>query len=491
MATDNMVTDKSLKLWAAMAMALALGACNAREPIAPTASTANRMIVLTDIEADPDDTQSLVRLMLYANEIEIEGLIATTSVHQKDRIAPESIHAVLDAYEQVRPSLTRHANGYPTAGAMRALVKSGAPLYGMEGVGEGQDTEGSNWIISVLEEADERPLWVSVWGGPNVLAQALFRIRASRSADEAARLIAKLRVYTISDQDDSAIWIRREFPDLFYIVSPGGYGASIWGGIMQTGTSSDAEISTNWIAENIQQGHGPFGAIYPDVAYGVEGDTPAFLGLIPNGLNVPEHPDWGGWGGRYEFYRPQRAALDPNGFTGGVPVEEEPRAIWTNAIDRYQPHVANEYGRAVRVSDEAYENARVTLWRWRADFQNDFAARMDWTIRAYADANHPPIAALAHEDAFEVASGQSFYLDAAPSTDPDGDSLSFLWINYAEPGSLDQPIAFASAENLRRVRVVAPEVDKPETVHFIVRVTDKGSPALSRYRRIVVTINPS
>mgnify|MGYP006178826495 CR=1 FL=1 len=80
-------------------------------------------------------------------------------------------------------------------------------------VGKGRDTEGSDLIIKLLEEKDSRPLWISVWGGANTLAQALYKIKETKSSDEAARLTAKIRVYTISDQDDSGIWIRNNFPD--------------------------------------------------------------------------------------------------------------------------------------------------------------------------------------------------------------------------------------------------------------------------------------
>jgi hypothetical protein len=150
----------------------------------------------------------------------------------------------------------------------------------------------------------------------------LYKIRQTRSEEEAAKMIKKLRVYTISDQDDSGIWMRKNFPDLFYIVSPGGYGSSTWTAInIAIAGLNNETISNKWIAQNIQQNHGPMGAVYPDVAYGMEGDTPSFLTLIPNGLNKPEHPDWGGWGGRYEFYQPDYSALDTKGFTGGVPVE--------------------------------------------------------------------------------------------------------------------------------------------------------------------------
>jgi hypothetical protein len=258
----------------------------------------NRAIILTDIEADPDDTESLVRLLLYSNVIDIKGLIATTSTHQRNNVYPESILRVIQAYGKVQANLLKHEPGFPEADALRLLVMHGVPEYGMRGVGDGKDSPGSKWIIKTLEENDARPLWICVWGGPNTLAQALYEIRRTKSAADAKQLISKLRVYTISDQDDSGIWMRKNFPDLFYIVSPGGYGSSTWSAINSVGPAIRNEVISNrWLAENIQQGHGPLGALYPDVAYGMEGDTPSWLNLVPNGLSDPEHPDWGGWGG--------------------------------------------------------------------------------------------------------------------------------------------------------------------------------------------------
>jgi hypothetical protein len=456
-----------------------------------TAADKPRLVVLTDVENEPDDTESLVRLMLYSNVVELQGLVATTSVHLKTRVAPDAIRRVIRAYGQVRENLATHEAGYPPTDALLELVKTGPALYGMQAVGPGQESEGSEWIIRLLDQPDDRPLWVTAWGGPNTLAQALFKLRSTRNADELKRLIAKLRVYTISDQDDSGPWIRQNFPELFYIVSPGGYGAATWTGIMHVEPGFDnASISNRWLAENIQQGHGPLGALYPDVAYGMEGDTPSWLGLIPNGLNVPDHPEWGGWGGRYELYIPELTAMDPKGFTGGVPVNPEPRPIWTNAVDDYVPPVTGEHGRATRIGEKSVKSFRATIWRWRDDFQNDFAARMDWTIKQFAEANHPPVPELAHPEALTVRSGERFQLDAHASHDPDGDSLSFWWFHYPEAGSYRGTIAVEGAPNIVRVHVVAPKVDKPETAHFILRVTDKGSPALSRYRRVVVTIVP-
>lgn len=453
-----------------------------------------RLIVLSDIEADPDDSQSLIRLLLYANQFDLEGLIATTSVHQKARVAPETMRKIIGAYEKVQPNLLKHEGGYPTAQSLLSLVKQGLPVYGMEGVGKGKDSEGSEWIIRVLEKNDDRPVWISVWGGPNTLAQAIWKIKETKSAAEAKRLFAKIRVYTISDQDDTGAWIRKNFTGLFYIVSPGSYATATWSAInrMINGANNEV-ISNDWLTGNIQQGHGPLGSMYPDVAYGMEGDTPSWLMLVQNGLNNPEHPNWGSWGGRYELYKPEAPAKPANlMMTGGVPIEPETRPIWTNADDSFTPRVPNKYGRAIRKDSVNYSGNHLTLWRWREDFQNDFAARMDWCTQPYEGANHPPVARVNQPEQFTVKSGEIFKLDADGSYDPDGDALSYFWFQYPEAGTYKGIVNFAPfSENLYNIHTIkAPDVTGPQTVHFILKVTDKGTPALSRYKRVIVTIIP-
>jgi hypothetical protein len=452
----------------------------------------NRVIVLTDIEADPDDTQSLIRLLLYSNEIDIEGIVATTSCWMTDRVYPQSIVKVIKAYEKVQPNLLIHHPEYPKAEILYPLVKQGLPKYGMKGVGEGMDSEGSDWIVKTLEKEDERPLWISTWGGVNTLAQALYKIEKTKSKKEAKRLISKLRVYTISDQDDSGIWIRNNYPDLFYIVSPGDdYGNATWMGISASYIKGidHTTIGNSWIAQNIQQGHGPLGAAYPDVAWSVEGDTPAFLSLIANGLNSAENPNWGGWGGRYEYYLPDFSKVKEGPSI--VDNKPEARKIWTNATDTYSPFIPNEYGRSVKQSTEVYTGFKLTIWRWRDDFQNDFAARMDWCEKTFEEANHAPAPVLSHPEEITVKSGETFTLDAFGSTDPDGDSFSFLWFNYPEAGTHKKPIKVNGAENVHRAHFTAPNVDKEETAHFILKITDKGTPPLSSYKRVIVTIKPN
>ena len=450
----------------------------------------NRVIILSDIGADPDDSESLVRLLLYSNVIDIEGLISTTSCWQRKVDHPEYIKDIIQAYGKVQSNLNKHEAGFPSAESLLNKVKRGIAEYGMLGVGDGKDSPGSEWILKVLGEKDERPLWICTWGGVNTLAQALYDIKKTKAEAEVKKLVAKLRVYTISDQDDSGIWIRKNFPNLFYIVSPGDdYGSATWSAINSfiKGIGNE-EISNMWLAHNIQQGHGPLGAVYLDVAYGMEGDTPSWLNLIPNGLSYPEHPDWGGWGGRYKLYKPKFDSLKRG--SSGVPIMPETRAIWTDAVDKYTPYVFNEYGRTVQLDTVTFTSNKATLWRWRNDFQNDFAARMSWCIESYEGVNHPPVPKLLVPEHITVKSGAGFGLDAM-ATDPDGDNLSYLWFNYPEAGSYKELIKINSAENIHNAYVIAPNVTKKETVQFILKVTDKGTPPLSRYKRVFVTILPN
>lgn len=448
-------------------------------------SKRHRVVVLTDIEADPDDMQSLVRFLLYANQWDVEGLIATTSIHQKARVAPESIDKVLRTYDKVQPNLLKHEQGYLPYDQLKPLVKKGLPVYGMEGVGKGKDSEGSDWIVQVLSKPDDRPVWFCVWGGPNVLAQALWKIKETKSPAEARRIYSKIRVYTISDQDDSGPWIRKTFPDIFFVVTPGyNYTYATWLGLPMPVPGSDKDVvSDEWLAKNIQQGHGPLGAVYPDVAYGMEGDTPSFLNLIGNGLSDPEHPDYGGWGGRYEYYLPEFRDSNSGRFRRENWPQDEPetRAIWTNASDSVLSTIDNQ----------SYINNHATIWRWREAIQNDFAARMQWCTKSFEEANHAPVARVAHPESFTVKSGELFHLNADGSSDPDGDSMSFLWFQYREAGTYDGNVSFRPyASNLYDLPVTAPRVDKPETIHFILQVKDKGTPALASYKRVIVTVVP-
>lgn len=449
-----------------------------------------RVFVLTDIENEPDDAMSMVRFLVYANQYDVEGLVATTSIHQRSRVAPDRIRRIVEAYGKVRDNLEKHEPGFPTAKFLLEHVREGLPVYGMDGVGEGKDSPGSELLMRAVDHDDPRPLWVTVWGGPSVLAQVLWKARATRSAEELKQFVARLRVYTISDQDNSGPWLRREFPELVYIASPGfnaggAYHHATWSGISGDYfhgrfVGADFTLVTNeWLDQHIRS-KGPLGAEYPHWEYLMEGDTPSFLNLIDNGLSCPEHPHWGGWGGRYELYTPRLQKWH---------LQRETRPFWTDADDE----VLGADGRW-------HTDNHATIWRWRQAYQHDFAARMDWTIKPYDQANHPPVPKLGHADRLTAEPGQRINLRAEGCTDPDGDALSYEWFYYNEAGTFPassartgQPVLIQNFDQPRAwftvptARVMPPGAG---TMHIILAITDHGSPRLTRYQRVIVDVKP-
>jgi len=207
-------------LFSLLAMLIASQASMAEQKVVLEKLDKPRVIVLTDITNEPDDEESMVRFLVYSNEFDVEGLVATTSVWLRNKVRPDKIRERIEAYGRVRDNLLRHAPGYPTREHLLSVTKAGLPEFGMQGVGEGKSSEGSRHIIEVVDEPDDRPVWVSVWGGPNCLAQALREVKNTRSKEKLDAFVSKLRVYTISDQDDSGRWLRLTFPKLFYIVTP-------------------------------------------------------------------------------------------------------------------------------------------------------------------------------------------------------------------------------------------------------------------------------
>lgn len=449
-----------------------------------------RVFVLTDIENEPDDAMSMVRFLVYANQFDLEGLAATTSIHQKNKVATWRIKEIVNAYAQVRNNLEKHEPGFPTGDFVKSKITEGLPLYGMNAVGQGHDSPASEALIQAVDKDDTRPLWVTVWGGPNVLAQALWKVRQTRSEKQVQNFVSKLRVYTISDQDNSGPWIRKEFPNLFYIVSPGfnqggAYHHATWSGISgdyfhaRCAGADFSWVTNEWLDIHIRK-KGPLGAQYPLWEYLMEGDSPSFMYLMNNGLNHRDHPNWGGWGGRYEFYTPrmQKWHLYP-----------ESRPIWTDAEDE-----------VLGVDERWHEGNHETIWRWREAYQNDFAARMDWTIKDYKEANHPPTVKIKGETLLLAKKGQKIELSAEGSSDPDGDTLSYEWFYYKEAGTFaassarsGQPISiqgFDQAEasfTVPNKRYMEPGVG---TIHIILAVTDSGSPQITRYQRVIVNVEP-
>jgi hypothetical protein len=460
-----------------------------------------RLFVFTDIGNEPDDQMSLVRLLVYSNEFDLEGLIATTSTWQKEKVQPEIIHQVIAAYAKVRPNLEKHAAGWPDAAKLDAMVSAGQPAYGMAATGPVKMSPGARALITAVDRQDARPLWVGVWGGANTFAQALMHVRATRDAAGQQVFLSKVRVYSISDQDDAGPWIRREFPALHYIVKPSPPNSNEYGSATWTGISGDefyrncegadrATVTNDWLDKHIRA-KSALGQAYPRFEFIMEGDTPSFLGLIGNGLDSFMNPSWGGWGGRYAY-------LQPYGET---------REIWSQGGDVF-PRV-NSRDAVMGADGKLHVSDQATVWRWRNAFQNDFAARMDWTAKPFEAANHNPRLTVNGNAGtgpvfIDAAVGKTLALDASGSADPDRNQLSYRWFHYPEAG-------FTPGANMADVEVTRGETAqamvkikgtcRPDWLHtnkncnkgiahIILAVTDDGAPALTSYRRVVVRVRP-
>ncbi|MBI3461832.1 MAG: DUF1593 domain-containing protein [Planctomycetes bacterium] len=432
-----------------------------------------RLLVLTDIGGDPDDQQSMIRLMLYSNEFEIEGLIATASGtpgELKEHVTkPQLIRQIVEAYGRVRSNLVRHADGYPTAQSLLEIIKAGNLQRGLSAIGQGHDTEGSQWIVAAGDKPDSRPLNITIWGGQTDLAQALWRVGQDRGAAGLQKFISKLRVYDVADQDGIGQWIWEQFAGMFYIDAHAPAGRDKREGVfrgMYLG-GNESLVSREWMETNIRQGHGPLGALYPDRTWTApnphsaikEGDTPSWFYFLPTGLNDPVHPEWGGWGGRFEKSRDGRYR-DAHDTVGAV------------------------------------SDARATVWRWRPAFQADFQARLDWSATDdRANANHAPVAVLNGDRSrgiLEIAAraGERVQLNAEGSHDPDGQATLARWFVYPEVGSFRGEVALPASAGTT-ASFIAPQVANPRTIHVVLQVLDNGMPNLSAFRRAVIAVAPT
>ncbi|SMD43337.1 Protein of unknown function [Aquiflexum balticum DSM 16537] len=469
-----------MKYFATLLLLFCQGFSSAQTPLTFEEPVKQRIFVLTDITNEPDDQQSLVRFLVYANEYDIEGIVATTSTHLRNQVRKDKITELINNYGKVKTNLDKHADGFPSMDDLMAVTSEHLPLYSMDGVGEGKDSPGSEMLIKAVDRADDRPLWVSVWGGANCLAQALWKVKNTRSETEVKKFVDKLRIYTISDQDFAGPWVRHNFPGIFYIVDASAgdnwreYYKATWTGIAgdrwyKNAPMVDFELVDNpWLMENIRDNHGPLGANYIPLEYIMEGDTPSFIGLINNGLAWYNSPAWGGWAGRYELWKSYG----------------EVDKIWTSSINT-QDEVILSDGRK-----EASNQA--TIWRWRKAFQHDFAARMDWNVaQTYKAANHNPMIMLNGNEGKALAkgkieAGKTVRLSAKGTFDPDGDQVKYRWWIYKEVGGFNGQLEFfnpyADEQSFEM-----PKLNEGQSLHIILEVQDSGEPSLYSYRRMILS----
>lgn len=434
-----------------------------------------RVVILTDIgrpDLEPDDTESLVHLFCYADMLEIEGIITSTGWNC-DPYPTESAayrDSVVEAYATDVHRLMKRSNqkhfmtlkkeqgkqkiGYwPTAEYILSRCKMGSQRAGIGVIGKDNDSEGSELIIRLADENDNRPIWVCAWGGANTLAQAIWKVQQTRTPEQLKTFLHKLRLYTITDQDmvysmrenlaySSHQWMRREFADDLQFV----WDEGAWQLQCSLGQKHWQKIQQQI------QGHAAIGKQYPNYKYGVEGDTPSFLNVIPNGLHNPEEPMQAGWGGYHTW------SLTKDSTT----------YAWTSCQD------------SVKTLSEEYYN------HFYLDNLNDFIARIEWAEKGQG--NHNPVAIVNGKKGTEVTvikakTGQTITLDASKSYDPDDDKLSFMWWQQNGIGKTKVELYNDKSSS---IKVKIPSTSLNDEIHIICEVHDNSKYTLPAYHRVII-----
>jgi hypothetical protein len=355
-------------------------------------------------------------------------------------------------------------------------------------------TAGSQLIAKVLlDETDDRPIWLQAWGGPNTIARALKTIE-EEYPEKMAYVAKKIRFFFIWEQDSTYQgYIRPHWGkyEITTIISDQFEAIAYRWKNCQPKEMHKYFVGA-WMNENILENHGPLCALYKahkdgdkgfdDGDFRSEGDSPAFLRQIVTGLRNLESPDWGGWGGRYVRVR-ENTWLDPVPFKGYV----YPEGRWysTTAWGRD----SSRKGATTSTSKQHREYFKP-MWRWSDAMQNDFAARADWCVKPYDQANHPPVVKLDHALDLKVRPGNRVSLSAKGTTDPDGDELTYQWWQYQEADTYDGTVTIENPDHQQAALTVPNHAREGTTIHIICEVTDAGTPPLTRYQRVIMTVVP-
>jgi hypothetical protein len=487
------------------------------------------------ITADPelDDSNSLVRYLLFSADYTTEGLIyASSQFHWKGdgqgtklsvpgreytrfglnlcpctswRWDPNErfIDDAVETYAEAYPNLRVHDSGYPSPEVLKAKIRWGNVEFDGE---MSKDTPGSDLIKSLLLDDDESPIYLHAWGGQSTIARALKSIEEQYKGTPQwdairAKVSRKAVIHPSGDQDDTyAKYIRPNWPEIRYRQLEGGVMLA-YNAQSLVSEADAAYLSAEWTRRNISE-RGPLGAFYRvwgdgkqmvrgDIFdyFGMtagktaqelraegyivwspvhetgsflgEGDTGTFLNLIDNGLRGYRGESFGGWGG-------YASAAPPRSFGEGF------AALESVASNPATP-------RQLR---------RAPTSPFLAVAQRELAARFIWaTTPRFGDANHDPRVGV-RGSRFIVARPGDVVSLRVKTSDPDGDDVAVRWWRWDEADSYGGAIALDRSNGSSTRFAIPMDAQAGQTIHVIAEAADNGTPALTRYERFVVTIEP-
>lgn len=476
-----------------------------------------RTVVTTDMEQD--DLASLVRYVLYTNELDTQGIIYTASRYHwagdgkgtKFFMPGREYNTsqtswrwtgtrtiqdkLLKAYAEIYPNLRVHDAAYPMPQNLLSKVAIGNIVFEGEMT---EDTPGSNLIKSLLLDSDPRTLYLQAWGGTNTIARALKSISDQYSHTAKwpylqASISRKAVILASGFQDEtyfdyiSPNWPALRVEDFSAAYATWGFNCN-FGGVGNIRGLPDQHVyfTGEWIKPNIEIG--PLGSLYrswldgqhmpgdqldvfgnytlasapgtwckPLGAYDFlsEGDNVVFNPLLSTGLQDPGNPELGGWGGR-----------------------SERNTSWPGLWQLVK-------------SDVGVNGSDMVGWttdRWMTAASNDFAARMQWGLTGrYSDANHAPKVEIVGGGYVRARAGKAVTL-AARVSDPDRDAVTLSWWQYLEEGTYPGEVAVTGSKRNGASVMVPSDAKSGQTISVIVQATDDGDFPLTRYDRVIVTV---
>lgn len=499
-----------------------------------------RVVVTTDPELD--DSNSLVRYLLFSTDFRTEGLIyASSGFHWKGdgtgkkwsvpnreyfrfglnlcpceswRWSPNErfVDDAVETYERVYPNLRVHDPSYPTPAALKSKIRWG----NVEFDGDiSKDSPGSDLIKSLLLDDEPGPIYLLAWGGQSTIARALKSIHDQYVGTPQwpaiyQKVSRKAILSTSGDQDDTyATYIRPNWPDIQSLPAgvggvPLGYGANVTSSV-----GNAVYYSADWTRENISS-RGPVGAFYRvwgDGKQMVKGDIFDYFGLA--GYTVPQLRAMGYivWlaprppgefiaeGDTFTYLNLIDNGLlgyqgdTPGGWAGhGAPVVA---TTSTAGTPQRAPALSFEdFLKMVEKAAAAGPAARPASPdpNFTPAAQNALAARIRWSVTpTYAAANHEPRVRIQGSSRLSARPGETVRLQGITS-DPDGNAVTVRWWRWRDVDSYPGDVGLTSPTSLATSIQVPADARVGQTIHLVLEATDNGVPPLTRYQRVVITM---
>jgi hypothetical protein len=528
-----------------IALGAALAAC-ASSPrgvagaVAAVEAAKPRVVVTTDPELD--DSNSLLRYLLYSTDFRTEGLVyASSQFHWKGdgtgktwfvpgreytryglticpctswRWAPGErfIDDAVDVYERVYPNLRVHDASYPSPAALRSKIRWGNVEFDGD---MSKDTPGSELIASLLLDDEPGPLYLLAWGGASTIARALKSIQDRYEAtprwSAVREKVSRKAILSLSgDQDDTyATYIKPNWPGIRALqAGQGGVGVG-YGAFVFASAENAPYYGAEWTRANVSS-QGPFGAHYRvwgdgkqmvkgDIFdyFGIAGQTAAELRAKGYVVWLPPRPkgEFLGEGDTFTFLNllgnGLAASADdtPGGWAGHVTVNPAS----DSGASRRPAGGADSFAAFMRSLETiGPEGPSTRPPSPRPNFvpaaQHDFAARVTWTVTpAYSGANHEPRVTIRGTPRIEARPGETVRLEGA-ATDPDGNAVSLRWWRWKDVDTYPGEVALTGASGGTVVVPVPRDAVPGQTIQLVLEATDDGAPPLTRYRRAVVHV---